>query len=137
MGSMRASDKVRFRRITRSIRHDFDQRDRADLGDRLANCLNTTRLKGQEKSDFDAKIKADIVKIDGEAETLYRKVLSGYEMREIACEEKLDYESGTVTTTRLDTKAEIESRDMVEEEKQMGLKLDGKRAGKETPKNKK
>jgi hypothetical protein len=85
---------------------------------------NASRDEAEErKKEIDAQLKAEIESHSTKALSLARKINNGYEYRDVKCEIIHDYREGTVTTTRLDTKENVEHRVMTAEERQTKMEL--------------
>lgn len=68
-----------------------------------------------------SKQREELANIERTRERLLEYIATGTAPREIQCEERLDYESGTVTVVRLDTLDIVDRRPMSADERQMEI----------------
>ena len=98
--------------------------DQKKVGKDLANAVESIELIDSAKktamAEFGAKAKA----VAQDIQELSRCLRSGYFLREVACERRIDFSLLTVTVTRSDTGEVIESRPMNVEEKQMTMEFE-------------
>jgi hypothetical protein len=103
------------------LRCTFTESEMSDLAATMAD--KTQELK---RIDANAKAAAAQFKSDKEAaqnaiDNAARKYRDGYEMRDVECEETLDFESGVVRYWRTDNGDLAQERKMSNEERQMRL----------------
>lgn len=103
------------------LRHEFSDEELISRSKLLAQKLDE---KGQLTSQFDG-IKADFKGkekvLDAFIAQYQREVANGWEMRSTEIEVSFDYETGTVTTVRLDTGEVVTERNMTHDERQMEI----------------
>lgn len=75
------------------------------------------QTQNQRRAQFKAEKEATQREIDGAAR-LYR---DGYEMRDVECEETVDFEAGVVRYWRCDNGEQAQVRQLTNEERQMRL----------------
>jgi hypothetical protein len=116
-------EKVRVVKKTEYLKYAFTEQEKKEIGENLANAVSERNEFEAEltsvKKDFQSKIALCEKTIAECAE----KIRSGYEMRNIDCEERFDYETGIVDTFRMDTCAFVRERKMTQEERQKELPL--------------
>ena len=108
----------------RNLKVIMEPPDQKKIGKDLANAVESVELIDSAKktamAEFGAKAKAAAQDI----QELSRCLRSGYFLREVACEKRVDFNLLTVTVTRSDTGEVVESRPMNVEEKQMTMEFE-------------
>jgi hypothetical protein len=113
------------RKITRKLRCVMTGEELLEAGRQLAEATNSLTELDSEKSEIVAEFKAKISAAEAQIASLSNKLRSGYEFRDVACQEAYGVpEPGFKQTTRLDTGEIIETAPISEEEKQRPLSLE-------------
>lgn len=120
----------------RNLKVVMEPPDHKKVSKDLANAVESFEIINSAKktavAEYGAKAKAVALDI----QELSRCIRSGYFLREVACEKRIDFGMLTVTVTRQDTGEIIEERPMNTEEKQMTMEFgDGDDKGKESEEN--
>lgn len=111
------------------LRCTFSDAEMMDLAGTMAD-------KTQELKRIDANAKAAAAQFKGDKESTQneidnaaRKYRDGYEMRDVECEETVDFESGVVRYWRTDNGDLAQERKLTNEERQMRLdEIDAEKA---------
>jgi len=115
--------KISKRNTTKFLKYVFTEEEKRELAENMARKVTEAdELEGQKKtvtSEYAAKINS----ANTEAQSTAKKLTSGFEMRQIDCEEQLDYDQKEVTTIRLDDGEIVETRTMSNLELQQSLDL--------------
>ena len=108
----------------RTLKVIMEPPDQKKAGKDLANAVESIELIDSAKktamAEFGAKAKAAAQDI----QELSRCLRSGYFLREVACEKRIDWGLLTFIVTRMDTGEVIEKRSMNAEEKQMTMEFE-------------
>lgn len=125
---MTSEHRTRTTKETRLLPVQLTNDEQLAAGKKLAESVRTlTNCQAQAKSaasQFKAKIDEMQAKING----LQILISDGYELRNVPCENVMDYTDVTVRVTRLDTAEIVEERKLTEDEKQATLPFDGEEA---------
>lgn len=107
-----------------SIRYEFNQKERADLGAELADIYNQRiKLEEEEKSSKD-QFKERRSALDAKVGSLSRQINSGFEMRQTPCTLRWDSPNvGEVSYYNTATGEFIKARPMTVAERQLDLPL--------------
>lgn len=96
----------------------------AEMGELAATMADKTqelkRIDANAKAAA-AQFKSDKESAQNEIDNAARKYRDGYEMRDVECEETVDFESGVVRYWRCDTGDLAQERKLTNEERQMRL----------------
>lgn len=110
---------------TRLLQVPLTQDEQLAAGKKLAEAVRTlVNVQAQAKSaasQFKAKIDEQQAKING----LQCLISDGYELRNVACTNIMDYTDVVVRVTRTDTGEIVEERKLTEDERQSTLPFDG------------
>lgn len=98
-----APPKVRVLTCTRQLRHDFEPGEIGDLGRQLAMAQQELGAKDAERKTVMQQFNSAIGEIANRIDGLTTRIMSGFEMKDVPCEERIDYEKDTVTLVRMDT----------------------------------
>lgn len=114
---------IERKEIVKLLKCDLTEAELLQQGAVMAEAQQNGALAEQEfdsvKQQFKSKIEEQAM-IAGRAGNLIR---SKAEYRQVKCERILDFDKGSVREKRLDTDQPIETREMTDEERQMGLPL--------------
>jgi hypothetical protein len=103
------------------VKYVFSEEERRDFATEMAQKIQEKeQLESDKKSvvdDFKAQISAVEAIIGADA----RKMNNGYEMRQVKCEKIKDYDNRTITFLRCDTGEIVKTKDMTNEDLQMGI----------------
>lgn len=103
------------------MRWNFTETEKVELGRQLCEAL---REQGKIAEEL-ATVKADFKKRDNEVvayiNEIVSKLNSGYEMRQIGTEKRIDFQAAIVQVIRTDTGEIIEERGLLDAERQMIL----------------
>ena len=117
--------KIVETKTTRHLRCKLTDEERLNYGQQQADALQARDQAEDEIAEIKGTYKAKILAKDAEIKVLSAALLSGHEFRDVTCTATHDYTGGIVTTIRLDTGEAVESREMTEDERQMGLGFEG------------
>jgi hypothetical protein len=121
----RKTDHIKTFPETRQLKCKLSPKDRDETAKQMADAI--LELQGLEQShktvqkEYNAKkqqLTEDVHRISWE-------IINQCITRDVKCELRLDYKKQLATVVRLDTKAVVEQRPLMEEEKQMELGFDG------------
>lgn len=116
---------VRTETYTTSLRVPLTTAEIADSAQRAAKLLAERDQKEEEMKAAQKSAKAQIEAVEAEMRLQSERVRTGATYLPVECERKFDYDALTVTEKRLDTGAEIGSRRMNAQERQMSLPMNG------------
>lgn len=115
---------TRITKETLYVRHEFNDAERLQMGDDLAQAHNRMSSIEEEEAVMKAQIKDRKAAVEQTIGTLYRNLNNRFEMRNILCSITYDLPNvGEVTYTGPDG-AVVKTRAMTETERQMDLPLD-------------
>ncbi len=118
----------------RNLKVIMEPADHKKVSKDLANAVESLELVKLAKKRAMAEYTAKAQTFAQEIQELSRCIRSGYFLREVVCEKRINLGLLTVTVTRQDTGEIVEERPMNTEEKQMTMEFeDGDDKGKETP----
>ena len=89
----------------------------------LAEAHTATEAKKERKKSVMAELNADLKIAEARETKLSNIVATNHEMREVVVEVRYDYDKGTVSKTRTDTKEKIMERELTDAERQAELEL--------------
>jgi Skp family chaperone for outer membrane proteins len=104
--------------------------------EKMAQNLSQIAQYEADLKSIKKQIESDIARCQADLGSAVEKFRSGFEMRNVDCEVKKDFETNTVRTYRLDTGEMIRERALTAEERQLMLDLEKKEeapAGEEKP----
>ncbi len=105
------------------LRYVFTVDERRDLADQMAQAV-MDRDKWQDAlKTAQTQIKSEIARAEELVSQTANKLNAGFEMRNIDCKAVYDFDSNTVTITRLDNQEIARTRVMTAEERQEELEL--------------
>jgi len=116
-------EQIEKRSTARFLRYDFSENEKAILAEEMARKITEAEDMEDQKKAVTSEYTAKINSAQAEAQSKAKKLTSGFEMRQVDCEEILDYEEKTVVVVRLDTNKQIETRTMTNYELQQSLDL--------------
>jgi len=111
------------RSTTRFLRYDFSDNEKAVLAEEMARKVTEAEDLDDQKKAVTSEYTAKINTAQAEAQSKAKKLTSGFEMRQVDCEESLDYDKKEVNVQRLDNFEIIEKRTMTNLELQQSLDL--------------
>lgn len=115
----------------RDLKVIMEPPDHKKVSKDLANAVESLELISAVKKTAMAEYGAKTKAVAQSIQELSRCIRSGYFLREVACEKRMNLGLLTVTVTRKDTGEIIEDRPMNTEEKQMTMEFeDGDEKGK-------
>jgi len=94
-------------------------KERALAGESVAELVKQTEELEMEKKAYTASVGGQIKILMEKISRQSAMIRDGVEMRMVECELSLNYTTLKATVTRKDTKVEVETRDLNEDEKQM------------------
>lgn len=97
---------------TRYLRVDFTPEEIVEMREKIAHNLQELAQKKDALQSINRQMKGDISLQEQETNLLASKSNSGYEMRNIACEIKSDWQNRRIVVTRKDTGEIVEDRAM-------------------------
>jgi len=115
--------KTVTRQTSKFLRHDFTDEEKRELAEEMARKVTEANELVKQQSDSRKEYQAKIDVAETKASSNATKITSGYEFRDIDCEEILDYEEREVRVIRLDTGEQVERRAMSNYELQQDLDL--------------
>ena len=115
--------EIEKRSTARSLRYDFTENEKTILAEEMARKITEAEDLIDQKKAVASEYTAGINLAQAEAQSKAKKLTSGFEMRQIDCEEILDYSKKKVMVIRLDTGEHVESRIMTNYELQQSLDL--------------
>ena len=119
-----SDERTITKQVERFLRYDFSEDEKQELAQGMARKVTEAEdLEDQKKavtSEYTAKINA----AQAEAQSKAKKLTSGYEMRNIECEEIFDYKQTEVRVIRLDIGEQVERRGMTNYELQQNMDFD-------------
>ena len=115
--------EIEKRSTARSLRYDFTENEKTILAEEMARKITEAEDLIDQKKVVASEYTAGINLAQAEAQSKAKKLTSGFEMRQIDCEEILDYSKKKVMVIRLDTGEHVESRIMTNYELQQSLDL--------------
>ncbi len=118
---MAETPKVKKVKELKRLKYEFNGLEREELGSTLATAVSRKSGLEDEKKSVVSQIGSQINGENFIINEASEKLRSGYEYRPIQVEVTYDYKTGTVEITRLDTKEQVEMRDMRADERQMEL----------------
>lgn len=120
----------------RNLKVVMEPPDHKKVSKDLANAVESLEIINSAKKTAVAEYGAKAKAIALDIQELSRCIRSGYFLREVACEKRMNLGLLTVTVTRQDTGEIVEERPMNTEEKQMTMEFeDGEDKGKESKEN--
>ena len=105
----------------KSLKHEYDPQERADIADKLADAVNEKSRLTDEKKSVTSRIGSRIAEQDAIINDCSEGLRSGFEFRPTDCETTYFFKEGNVETLRSDTGEQVEFRDMRPDERQMDL----------------
>lgn len=109
------------RTYTKWLRCELTDDESRQAAKRLAERMEDKERKEAELDSVKNQFKGEISRIDADITAAKNLVRDGYEMRDVQVEEVRDFDTETVTLTRMDTFETIEERRMRGEELQRPL----------------
>ena len=120
----------------RNLKVVMEPTDHKKVSKDLANAVESLELINSAKKTAVAEYGAKAKAVAQDIQELSRCIRSGYFLRQVLCEKRINLGLLTVTVTRQDTGEIIEERPMSTEEKQMTMEFeDGDDKGKESGEN--
>lgn len=111
--------KTKYKKLY--LRCTFTDKEMADLASVMADKTQELKRIDANAKAAAAQFKSDKESAQNEIDNAARKYRDGYEMRDVECEETLDFESGVVRYWRSDNGDLAQERKMSNEERQMCL----------------
>lgn len=130
------ANRVRVRQCTRQVECIVDEQTERQLIEqqKLTNSKRgmvisrlsdeSREIRRRHRSELEEKLgplRAEKLRLERELQSLVDQLSSGTVQREVSCEERLDYETGTVITVRLDTRDIVDRRPLSHEERQIEM----------------
>lgn len=113
--------KVVKTEVNEYLKYQFSEKELKDLAMKMAQATIKANDAEEKKKAVMAGFKDEIEQQQLVSKRASRDINNGYEMRDIKCVKKIDYENGIVTITRLDTGEEVENREIRDSERQRKL----------------
>jgi hypothetical protein len=110
---------------TRNLKCVLTEAELLQAGRDMADAQNNVQELEAEADDWKSQHKAKMTVAEGRVSIKAGMIRSGYEYRAVPCEIIKDFDAAVIVTIRLDTSETIDSRNMTESERQMGLALEG------------
>jgi len=117
---------VRTEKCARYLRYNFTEWESKEIAAELAQAVLDKKGAEAELKNFKTEVTNHITIAEGKIEANSEYIRSGYKMKNVDCEIRLDYDAGMVTVVRMDTGEEIETRLMAEDECQIPMDLQEK-----------
>ena len=118
---MESETKIRRVPMTEFLRYHFDEDEKKDLAQVMAQSVIKGRDLEEEKKAIVSQYASQINEANAKANSAAQKLASGFEMRTIDCEELWDLDVKTITIIRLDTGEEVRERTMTNRECQQDM----------------
>lgn len=124
------ADVPAIRHVTRKettefLKCELTEEEMLEQGSKLADAHGELDTIMADLEEFKGTHKGLKAKQEGIIQACSTLLRARYERRHVDCEEIHDYDEGIVTVIRKDTESEVSNRRMRDEERQMGLDLDG------------
>ena len=103
------------------IKHTFSKDERADLSNTMAQKVTELHQAEDDKKAINSDFKSQIDGLTADVNSAATKITNGYEMRNIECEHKPDYDKKIWTVVRIDTGEPVKELPMSEEDFQMSI----------------
>ena len=113
--------EIETRKTTEWCKHVFNEKELREIARDLAQSMADLNRKQAALKAVSTVIKGEIAELEARTSKDANLFNTGYEMREIECEEEKDYRLGVVRLTRLDTFEMIRERAMRADERQPRL----------------
>lgn len=97
-----------------------------EQAEKMADNLSQIAQYEADLKSIKRQIEADIAKCQSELTSAHEKYRSGFQMANIDCEVRKNFQTNTVTVIRLDTGEMIRERALTAEERQLMLELNQK-----------
>ena len=114
---------VEKKQFTKKCKCELTSEELRQAGEDLTDALLEIDTYESELETFKKEQKAKVQTAEGRVNGLKTRISSRHEYRDVKCEKVKDFDSGTVTITRLDTDEMLSDDEMSEEDRQMGLQL--------------
>lgn len=111
--------KQKFKKLY--LRCTFTDAEMADLASTMADKTQELKRIDANAKAAAAQFKSDKEAAQNEIDNAARRYRDGYEMRDVECEETVDFESGVVRYWRCDNGDLAQERKLTNEERQMRL----------------
>lgn len=107
--------------VIRNLKCKFSEEHQNKFGHDLAKEESSMRDLEERKKDANKTFAEEAREISKKISILTDNLNFGYEMKDVACKETINFVSGTMTCVREDTMQTVETRPLTEEEKQLSL----------------
>lgn len=111
--------KQKFKKLF--LRCPFSEKEMADIALTMADKTQELKRIDANAKAAAAQFKSDKEAAQNEIDNAARRYRDGYEMRDVECEETVDFESGVVRYWRCDNGDLAQERKLTNEERQMRL----------------
>lgn len=115
------SETIRTQDTTKHLKYEFDNAELLQLGEDLAAKYSELAEHESALNTIKADFKQKFTDAEGAIASLVRKLNAKNEYRDTDCEQVWNYENGTYSVTRKDTKEIVEERALTDGERQMEL----------------
>ncbi|KKN02240.1 hypothetical protein LCGC14_1119810 [marine sediment metagenome] len=115
------SDTIEKTNVTRVLSVDLTDSEIQALGENLASLESKLAGEKERKAVSAAEYNARIKDFEIEITRVAAIINTGHKQRAVECERIKNFHAGTITLTRLDTGAEVETKIMLADERQPNL----------------
>jgi hypothetical protein len=109
------------KKFTERLKCFFTNEEKQELGSQMAEAVSRRIEHDKALKSVNASIKSDIAKEDAVISGCSEKIRSGYEFRNVECQNIKDFQNEKILTYRMDTGQIIRERKMDPEEMQKDL----------------
>jgi hypothetical protein len=111
--------KTKYKKLF--LRCNFTDAEMAEIASTMADKTQELKRIDANAKAAAAQFKSDKESAQNEIDNAARKYRDGYEMRDVECEETVDFEAGVVRYWRCDNGEQAQVRQLTNEERQMRL----------------
>lgn len=110
--------KIAIEKEERSLKVALTDDELLKFGIELADVQDKSDRLADELTEVKSRFKSEIDEVDSRINNIASIIRSKYQFRKVECERTLDFKKGIVSIRRMDTMEVIETRDMLDYERQ-------------------